>query len=113
MIILSLLLNVGVLLPVCYGIATGAKWARESYGDASVARWILLSVYTSILLVSLGLLLYGEPSSVAALLLVQIIYKLLSPFAVRTVANPVIISNLIIAVFHSTTLFLISRETTN
>jgi hypothetical protein len=38
---------------------------------------------------------------VIALLSVQIIYKFLSPFLVGTLTNPVIISNVFIAAFHS------------
>ena len=111
LIVLSLALNIAVLLPVCYGIVTDAAWARESYGEVTAARGILLSIYLSILLVSTGLLFYREPKYVAALILVQIIYKVITPFAVGTISNPVIISNLLIAGFHSITLFLIFRKT--
>lgn len=110
MIVLSLLLNIAVLVPVCYGIMTDAAWARESYGEATAARGILLSIYIAIALVSLGLLFRREPKMVAALILVQIVYKLTTPFTVGTIANPVVASNLLIAVFHSITLFLIYRR---
>lgn len=109
MILLSLVLNIAVLVPVCIGIATDAAWASESYGNASAARAILLSVYLSILLVSLSLLFVGDPKYVVALLLVQIIYKLITPFAVGSIANPVVISNLLIAGFHSITIFITLR----
>lgn len=109
-IVLSLALNIAVLLPVCYGIVTDAEWARESYGEATPARGILLSIYLSIVLVSTGLLFYREPKYVAALILVQIIYKAITPFAVDTISNPVIISNLLIAAFHSVTLFIILQQ---
>lgn len=109
LIVLSLALNVAVLLPVCFGIITDAAWARESYGESTAARGILLSIYLAIGLVSLGLLFRREPNMVAALILVQIIYKLTTPFTVGTIANPVVVSNLLIAVFHSVTLFLIYR----
>jgi hypothetical protein len=39
------------------------------------------------------------------LLSVQIVYKLLSPIMVGTLTNPVIISNLFIALFHSYSVF--------
>ena len=111
MITLSLLLNAAVLVPVCYGLITDAAWARESYGGASAARGILLSVYIAIGLVSLGLLFRVDAKFVAALILVQIIYKVTTPFTVGTVANPVVISNLLIAAFHTVTLFFIYAET--
>lgn len=110
MIVISLVLNIAVLTPVCYGLVTDAAWARESYGDATAARGILLSVYIAIALVSLGMLVLSEPKLVAALLLVQVIYKIITPFAVGTVSNPVVVSNLLIALFHSVTLFFIYRE---
>lgn len=110
MIVISLVLNIAVLIPVCYGLVTDAAWARESYGVATAARGILLSVYIAIALVSLGLLVRTEPKFVAALLLVQVIYKIITPFAVGTVSNPVVVSNLLIALFHLVTLFFIYRE---
>ena len=45
------------------------------------------------------------PLMVAALLSVQIIYKLITPFAVGNFSNPVVVSNLAIAAFHSITLW--------
>lgn len=103
MITLSLLLNVLVLIPVCLGLMTDAAWARESYGENSPARGILLSIYLSILVVSLALLFFGQPFAVAALLIVQIAYKFTTPFTVGTIRNPVVISNILIAAFHSVT----------
>ena len=107
MITLSLLLNIAVLVPVSGGLMTNAKWAGEVYGDATPARAILLSVYIAIGSVSLFLLVLHDPKLVAALLLVQIVYKLVAPLTVGTLTNPVVISNLGIAAFHAVTLFLI------
>ncbi len=44
MILLSLILNIAVLIPVCTGLITDAPWARASYGDPTPARGILLSI---------------------------------------------------------------------
>lgn len=109
-IVLSLLLNVAVLVPVCIGLISDAQWARTSYGDETAARGVLLSIYFAIGAVSVALLWIGDSRMVAALLLVQVIYKLTTPFTVGTLDNPVIISNLLIAAFHSVTLFLIYRR---
>jgi hypothetical protein len=109
MITLSLLLNIVVLAPVCYGLIADAAWARESYGGSTAARGILLSVYIAIGLVSAGLLFRSDAKFVAALIFVQIIYKITTPFTVGTLGNPVVISNLLIAAFHSLTLFFIYR----
>lgn len=111
MIILSLLLNIVVLAPVCYGLITDAAWAQESFGSSSAARGILLSVYVAIGIVSIGLLVRAHAAFVAALILIQIIYKITTPFTVGSLGNPVVISNLMIAAFHSVTLVFIYRET--
>lgn len=109
MLVLSLLLNVAVLVPVCAGLATNAGWARACFGDDSPARRILLSVYLAIGLVSAALLFVSHPAAIAALLLVQVVYKLTTPFTVGTVANPVVVSNLGIAAFHAATLLAVWR----
>jgi hypothetical protein len=60
--------------------------------------------------VSLGLLWRQEPVAVAALLLVQVIYKITTPLTVGSLENPVVLSNLLVAVVHVSTLRLIVRE---
>lgn len=107
MIQLSLLLNILVLIPVCAGIARNADWARESYGEKTPARGILHSIYFAILICSAMLLAHPRNDAVAALLFVQIVYKLTTPLTVGTLRNPVVISNLFIAVFHVATLTVI------
>jgi len=103
MIKLSLALNVLVLVPVCSSLLSGAGWTLAAYGPASPARGILLSIYLAILVVSVGLLFKPVPAMVAALLVVQIVYKLTTPLTVGTLANPVVLSNLAIAAFHAAT----------
>ncbi len=98
---LSLILNILVLIPVCSGLLLKANWTVESYGLETPARGILLSIYLAILIFSAVLLFKFDPKMVLALLSVQIVYKLLSPIMVGTITNPVIISNIFIAVFHS------------
>ena len=114
LLILSLLLNIAVLIPVCGGLlldtfGSGAEWVRECYGADSPGRRILLAVYLSIGLVSAGLLVWRQPTAVAALLTVQIVYKVLTPLTVGTLHNPVVISNLLIAAFHAVTVTMLWR----
>lgn len=104
MVLLSLGLNVLVLLPVCFGLVRDLAWAQEAYGPPSPARGILLSVYGAILLVSAALLLQGTASQAAPLLWTQVAYKLTTPLTVRSLRNPVVLSNLAIAAFHLVTL---------
>ena len=103
----SLLTNVAVLIPVCVSLLLDAAWVADVYGSASAARGILLSVYGAILVVSAGVLFMREPMLVAPLLLVQVLYKVTTPFTVGSFANPVVISNLVIVALHLTTLGLI------
>ena len=98
---ISLVLNILVLIPVCSGIVLNASWAVDSYGMESAAQGILLSIYLAILIFSVLLLFKFDSKFVMALLSIQILYKLLSPIMVGTITNPVIISNLFIALFHS------------
>lgn len=107
---LSLLLNIVVLVPVCTGILRRAEWTEAAYGPASPALGILLSVYLAILTASAGLLIKPIPAMVAALLAVQIIYKVTTPFTVQSLSNPVVLSNLAIAAFHAVTLWVIARH---
>ena len=83
----------------------------DSYGPDSPARGILLSVYLAILVVSIWLLIFKrDPMLVAPLLLVQVIYKLTTPFTVGSFSNPVVISNIFIAGLHLITLRLIVKK---
>jgi hypothetical protein len=107
MILISLIVNVLVLIPVCIGLIGDVPRISSVYGDHSPARGILLSVYGAILLVSIALLFKPLPILVAPLLLVQILYKLTTPFTVGSFTNPVVISNLLVALLHLITLYLI------
>lgn len=107
MIVLSLLLNIAVLTPVCAGLIMNAKWTEAAFGVATPARGILLSIYLAIGLVSAAFLAVPEPAFVGALLLVQILYKVTTPITVGTLRNPVVLSNLGIAAFHAVTLTLL------
>jgi hypothetical protein len=104
LIILSLLLNIAVLLPVTSGMVTNASWAVDAYGSQSPARGIVLAFYLAILAASVIFLFWPIPEAVAAMLALQIAYKVLTPFTVGTLANPVVNANLGIAAFHAITL---------
>lgn len=109
LIYVSLAINIVVLVPVCLGLLNKADWTSAAYGPESAARGILLSVYLAILICSVGLFFKPVPAMVAALLLVQIVYKFSTPFTVGTLENPVVISNLAIAAFHCITCWMIWR----
>ena len=74
-IILSLVLNIVVLVPVTYGVATNAAWVDQAYGAASPARGILLALYLAILAASFVLLFKPVVAAVPALLAIQVLYK--------------------------------------
>jgi hypothetical protein len=110
LIIASLALNIAVLVPVCYGLLTNASGSIAAFGPNTPARGILLSAYLAILICSTGLLFKPIPAMVAALLLVQIVYKFTTPFTVGSFTHPVVISNLGIAAFHCITLWSIWKD---
>jgi len=111
MIYLSLALNLVVLIPVCGGLLAKAAWTDSAYGGPSAARQILLSIYLSIALMSVLLLIRPDPRMVANLLLVQVAYKLATPFLVGTWRNPVVLSNIGISLVHAVTLGFIWQAT--
>jgi hypothetical protein len=109
MIYISLALNTLVLLPIIVLMFVKAPIVDETWGSFSPARGILMSIYFAILVVSVALLFLPVPALVAALLLVQVIYKVTTPFTVGEISHPVVISNLAIAAFHIATLITIFR----
>lgn len=104
MIYVSLALNALVLIPILVLMAMKSPIVTKTWGEFTAARGILMSIYLSILVVSVLLMFKPVPSFVAALLLVQVIYKLTTPFTVGSISNPVVISNLAISVLHIATL---------
>jgi hypothetical protein len=108
----SLILNIAVLVPVSYGLLTNNSGSVSAFGIDTPARGILLSIYLAILICSVGLLFKPVPMMVAALLLVQIVYKLTTPFTVGSFGHPAVASNLAIAAFHCITLWAILKGTT-
>lgn len=105
MIIASLILNIGVLIPVCYFIFRDNFRMVKTMGQFTPARGILLAMYITILIASILLLFFFDVKLAFTLFFMQIVYKLLSPFTVKTVKNPVVISNIFIAIFHMFTIF--------
>ncbi len=101
MIAAALILNVVVLVPVCFGLLTSAGWTAPAYGPAAPARGILLSIYLAILGGSAALLMVDRSEMAVALLAVQVVYKVTTPFTVGSLRNPVVVSNLLIAAFHT------------
>ena len=111
-IILSLSINIIVLILVCSALLFYDKshFVINAWGKSSPSRNILLSVYLSILFMSVILLFfYKSNDMIVSLLLFQIIYKLLTSFTLN-IRNPIVISNLFIATFHIITIFFIWKE---
>jgi hypothetical protein len=104
MITASLILNIIVLIPVCYFMLTNNHRMVKTLGEFTPSRGILLAIYTTILLASVLLLFLPDVKLAFALFFMQIVYKLLSPVAAKTFKNPVVISNILIAFFHLVTI---------
>lgn len=101
MLTAALVLNIAVLIPVCLGLLTSARWTAAAYGPDTPARSILLSLYLAILIASAALLVADRAQMTVALLAMQVIYKLTTPLTVRSMRHPVVVSNLAIAAFHA------------
>jgi len=100
----SLIANIAVLTPIVILMAMKSHVIDEAWGIVTEARGILFAIYLSILIVSIALMIVPVPAFVAALLIVQVVYKVATPFTVGRFNNPVVISNLIISVLHIFTL---------
>lgn len=105
MITASLILNIAVLIPVCLALITNNAKMQKTAGIFTPARGILLAIYLTILLASFLLLFFPDAKMVCTLLCMQIVYKTLTPFTVKTIRNPIVISNLFIAAFHLATVY--------
>lgn len=117
MLIVSLLLNIVVLVPVVTVLVLSARRgdggpARYPWGVRTPARDILLAIYVSILIASIALLAavatigpsVALEAAAVSLFVVQIIYKVLTAVTVQdALRNPVVLSNLGIAVVHGIT----------
>lgn len=110
MILASLWINIFVLVPICTSLILNLASMNAVFGLKTTARQILLCMYLTILAASIALLaLKLQPQAfVQALLSTQIAYKLLSVVLISDKKTPVLWFNLVIAVFHSTTLLLMS-----
>lgn len=105
MLTLSLTLNILVLIPICYLMLTNNYRIVLTLGEFNPARGILLAMYVTILLGSIYLLISPNNQFAIALLLMQIVYKFLTPLTVKTLKHPFVISNILIALVHIVTVF--------
>lgn len=105
MITIALILNIIVLTPFCFLILVNNSRIEKVLGSLTPARSILLAIYITILISSLLLVIFPNKTLIFGLLSMQIFYKLLATLTVRDFKNPVIISNVIIAIFHSIALY--------
>ncbi len=114
MFLVSLSLNILVLLPVLGALAANGRAAEHAWGADTAARRILAAIYATILLASVLLLVLhlldqNVVAWVQALLGAQIVYKLLTVPLVG-IRNPVVLSNVGIAVVHAITLIVAAGQ---
>ncbi|MFN7472584.1 MAG: hypothetical protein ACK5S9_13150 [Roseiflexaceae bacterium] len=104
LITISLAVNIFVLIPIVILMLIKSPLIDHAWGTFTAARGILLSMYGTILVLSCALIVMPIPAFVAALLLMQVIYKFTTPFTVGSFTNPIVMSNLVIAALHVGTL---------
>lgn len=105
LVYVSLIVNIVVLVPILVLMIIKSPLVDHAWGSFTAARGILMSIYFAILVASVALLFMPVAAFIAALLSVQVIYKVTTPFTVGSIKNPAVISNLIISVLHVFTLF--------
>jgi hypothetical protein len=107
-LLVSRALNIMVLVPVLGVLAANGRAAEYAWGSDTAARRILAAIYAAILFASVILLAghlleYDVMAWAQALLSIQVVYKVLTaPFV--GLRNPVVLSNLGIAIVHAITL---------
>ncbi len=112
MLTIALSINIAVLVPVLIVLLLNDKRAVFAWGENTSGRKILFALYAAILLASASLLsLHLHNIDITAwaqaVLGLQVIYKLLTVPLVG-LRNPVVLSNIAIAAFHTATLLSIS-----
>jgi hypothetical protein len=110
MIKFSLFLNIAVLIPVCFVIISGQSFVSNSWGSEQPSLYILVSIYLTILFASIYLLIKPNLYLIFSLLMMQVIYKLLTPVFVGTLENPVVLLNIVISAVHMISLRLIIKS---
>lgn len=103
---LSLIVNILVLIPVCAILILNLPQAEKVFGPKTTAREILVSMYLSILAISLFAIWIPEKTLHLAIpmFVLQIVYKLLSVVLIKDKRTPVLWFNLVIAILHLGTL---------
>ena len=102
-IYVSLAVNIVVLVPILVLMFIKSPLVDRAWGPFTEARGILMAIYFAILAASVALLFFPVAAFIVALLSVQVVYKVTTPFTVGTIKNPVVISNLVISVLHVAT----------
>jgi hypothetical protein len=112
MITASLILNILVLIPVCFALIMDFEKMQKVAGIFTPARGVLLAMYLTILTGSIFLLFFMDMKLAFALFFIQIVYKVLTPFTVKTINNPIVITNLFVALFHLVTIYTMIKTDT-
>jgi len=114
MLIAALILNIAILAPVIWALATVSPGMDAAFGPETDARRILTCVYAAIAMVSAALIglhslghVWAVPMTLA-LFGVQISYKLATVWVVG-VSNPVVMTNILVVVVQIATVLVALR----
>jgi len=105
----SLLINIVVLMPIVLGMFLEFPFIDRAWGTLTASRGILTALYFALLVASIALLARPVVVFVVPVLALQVVYKLTTLFTVG-LFNPIVISNLVIAVVHLITLWVIYQH---
>jgi hypothetical protein len=108
---ISHVINVLVAGSMAFLLFIDASNITTVYGEATHARSILTSVYFAIAATSLFALIFPLHSIAIAKVLfpLQILYKLSTLVTVGSFSHPVVLSNILISVFHALSLLVILK----
>ena len=109
MVLLSHLINVFVLVPVCLGLIRSPESMNLTFGEDTTARQILTCMYLTIVVISGFSLLFSSMMIMVGLILFpfQIIYKTLNLFLIKDKQVGVYGFNLFVAIFHTATMIVL------
>lgn len=103
--LVSCAFNVLLFLLICIGMQVNAGWIRVSFGQPSLARSALFSMYAVGLIFSILMLLRFFPTFAVPLLIFNISFAIVVPFTYWNIRHPIIVTHLVLAAVHCVTVY--------
>lgn len=95
MLTVALITNVVVFSAVVVAMVARAKWVTRVFGTLTPSRSLVLANYLAFLSTSVLFLVWPLEPGIITLVAIEIVFLVLSAFAVRVLSSPVVIGNLL------------------